>query len=152
MNLDQSSAVHLGVSPYAQGYIQDRAMDLMTSTCRVYTPSTGINTGTYDPVTGKVTATPGTIKYEGPCRLWEVPGGQTIVVGDQELSVTQTYLSMPYWVTPLPERDDVIQILTSDDPDLVGRSVSIVSTIRGGGLRASRRFQVQVADSKKATW
>lgn len=152
MSLEQDSPIHLGVSPYAQSYIQDRATDLMTSTCRVFKPSTGVSSGTYDPVTGQVTAGPGAVKYEGPCRLWEVPGGQGIVIGDQEVVVTQTYFALPYWVTPLPEKDDVIQMLTSDDPDLVGRSISIMSTIRGGGLRASRRFQVQVSDSKKASW
>lgn len=150
MTLGEDSPIHLGVSPFSQGYIQDRALDLMTSRCRIFKPSVG--PGTYDKATGKVTAGVGTFKYEGPCRLWEVPGGQNVVIGDQEINVTQTYFSLPYWVTPLPEKDDVIQILESDDPDLVGRSIIVKSTVRGGGLRASRRFLVEVSDSKKATW
>lgn len=150
MSLGNDSHIQLGVSPFSQTFLQDHATDLMTSSCRVYTPNLGV--GTYDRVTGRVTAGDPVIKYEGPCRIWEVPGGQQIIVGDEEITVTQTYLSLPYWITPLPENDDIIQVIESDDPDLVGRTLSVVSTVRGGGLRASRRFQVKISESKKATW
>lgn len=150
MGLSNDSRVALGVSPYAQGFIQDRATDLMTSTCQIFTPNLG--DGQYDAVSGTVGTAAPTYKYEGPCRLWEVPGGQSVVVGDQEVNITQTYFALPFFVSPLPERGDTIQILTSDDPDLEGRTVVIKSTVRGGGLRASRRFLVEVADSPKSTW
>lgn len=150
MGLSNDSPVRLGVSPYAQRFIQNRALHLMTSTCVIYTPN--VSDATYDPVTGTAGAAAPAYRYEGPCRLWEVPGGQSVVVGDQEVTITQTYFALPFWVTPLPERGDTIEILTSDDADLVGRTVSIKSTIRGGGLRASRRFLVEVADSPKSSW
>jgi hypothetical protein len=150
MTLADDSPIFMRVSPYSQAYIQNKAQELMNSRVKIFTPDLG--GGTYDPVTGDVTPGEGTFKYEGPARIWEVPGGQNIVIGEEEVTVTQTYLSIPYWVMPLPEMDDVIAVLESDDPDLVGRTVIIQNTIRGGGLRASRRFQVQVSDSKKSEW
>ena len=81
-----------------------------------------------------------------------MPGGQQIVVGDEEITITKTQFSIPYWVMPLPEEDDIVVMIESVDPDLVGRTLSIQSVVRGGGLRSSRLFQVQIAESKKSTW
>jgi hypothetical protein len=143
------SVIRLQIPPFAVEYIREADTSLMTSTCRIFTPDITTN---YNPATGRVTSGPGTTKYTGPCRVWEVPAGQQVVVGGEELVTVQTYFSIPYSVFPLPEAEDVVAIITSDDPDLVGRSLSIISTVRGGGLRASRRFLVQVSDSKRASW
>src|SRR5512139_3555892 len=91
------------------------------------------------------------LKYEGPCRFWEVNAGAQVVVGDQQISMTQSYLSLPF-DSIIPEQDDIVQITASVDSDLVGRVVNVTGVVRGGGLRASRKFSVQVVESKKATW
>jgi hypothetical protein len=67
------------------------------------------------------------------------------------MNTDSTYLSIP-WDAPLPESDDIITITKSVDTDLVGRSVSITAITRGGGLRASRVFTVQLQDSELAAW
>jgi len=136
------------VSPYAAQYIRNKAVDLMNGACRITKPGEVV----YDKATRTSRVAEGALKYEGPCRLWEVPAGSQVVVGDEQITVSQTYFSIPHWVMPLPEADDIILITTSDDPDLAGRMIKIMSTVRGGGLRASRRFQVRVSDSKKDTW
>jgi hypothetical protein len=147
------SAINLKVSRYAQRYIRDKATELMPGTCRFYAPPNTDDPGNYNPTTGDWSSGAITVKWTGPCRIWEVAAGQQVVVGEQEIVTTQTYLSLPFDVTPLPEHDDIIEVLTyPDDPDLVGRTVSIEDFVRGGGLRASRRFLVTVQSSNKSTW
>ena len=74
-----------------------------------------------------------------------------MVVGDHQQVITQSFLSLPY-DAPVPEQDDIVLILDSADPDLIDRTVQVVSIVRGGGLRASRRFLVRQQDSKGDYW
>lgn len=142
-----STPIFMQVSAYARDHIRQRATDLMNCTVRMTRPGTE-----YDPVTRRQISTEGLLIYEGPARVWEVPSGNQVMIGEEEIVVTSTYLTIPYWVQPLPESDDLVVVLASDDPDLTGRSLSIESVVRGGGLRASRRFQVTISESKKSTW
>lgn len=119
----------------------------MVDECRIWTPGAPV----VAPGTKIATRGVKELKYEGPCRLWEAQSGSQVVIGDEQVAMTQTYLSLPY-NSPIPEADDVCQITKSEDDDLVGRTVSIVSITRGGGLRASRRFLVRVVDSKRGDW
>jgi hypothetical protein len=141
------SPINLRISPYATVYIRDRATDLMNAKVRINKPVPA-----YDPATRTTTNTEGPVKYEGPCRIWEVPGGNQIVIGDEEFVITQSYMSIPWNVSPLPEVDDLIIVVDSDDADLIGRSINIESAVRGGGLRASRKFEISISTSKKDTW
>lgn len=135
------------ISPFAGAYVRKRTTEHMVDSCKIWKPGAPV----VDPVTGVATRPQSTIKYEGPCRFWEVPSGTQVIVGDQQITQAQTYLSLPY-NSIIPESDDVVQITDSDDIDLVGRMVNVISVVRGGGLRASRRFLVQVVESKKDTW
>ena len=146
-NLAQDSPIRMQIGTYPRDHIRQRATDLMSARVKISRPGT-----TYDPVTRRDISTEGDILYEGPARIWEVPAGQQVVIGEEEIVVTSTYLAIPFWVQPLPESDDLIVVTQSDDEDLVGRSLDIVSTVRGGGLRASRRFQVKISESKKRSW
>lgn len=134
------------VSRFAASYVRKRTTERMEDRCRIWKPG--------PPVTGpdgKATRSVATVKYEGKCRIWEVSSGTQVLIGDEKLTMTQTYLSLPY-NSVVPESDDVIKILACDDNDLVGRTVTVLSVVRGGGLRASRKFLVQVVESRKATW
>lgn len=146
-NLAQDSPIRMQIGTYPRDHIRQRATDLMSAAVRISRP--GVE---YDPVTRRDTSTEGDLIYEGPARIWEVPAGSQIVIGEEEVTVTSTYLSIPFWVQPLPESDDLIVVTQSDDEDLIGRSLDIISVVRGGGLRASRRFQVRVSASRKSTW
>lgn len=136
----------IGMSDYATRYLRDRTAARMEDTCRIFTPGKMVVGSDF-----KSRREPQTVKYEGPCRIWEVISGNQVVISDKQVVVSQTYLSLPY-DAPVPESDDIVLITKSADPDLVGRTVSIVSVTRGGGLRASRKMLVRVVDSKKATW
>lgn len=135
------------ISPFAAAYVRKRTRDHMVDACKIWKPGDVV----LDRNTGKATRTVDTVKYEGPCRFWEVANGNQALVGDEQVVFSQSYLSIPY-NAPVPESDDIVQITASVDADLVGRTVAIVSTVRGGGLRASRRFLVSVIESQKETW
>jgi hypothetical protein len=136
-----------GISPFARTYVRIRTADRMTDECQIYTPGPPV----LDKATGKTTRGAGTVKYQGVCRVFEQQAGAIVYIGDQQVTTTVSYLTIPF-DAPLPETDDVVVITKSDDPDLVGRTVSIQSMVRGGGLRASRRFQVLIVTSKKESW
>lgn len=137
----------VGISKFAASYVRRRTTERMDDTCRIWTPGKPVlnrNTGTSSRAAEET-------KYEGPCRFWEVPVSSQVILGEEQVVVTQTFLSLPF-DAPVPESDDIIKITGSADPDLVGRTVSVISIMRGGGLRASRRFLVRLVDSKKPTW
>jgi hypothetical protein len=119
----------------------------MEDQCVVFTPGVMVN----DPATHRSKRSNPVIKYQGKCRFWEVQAGSQSVIGDQQVVVTQSYLSLPY-DAPVPESDDIVQIVQSADSDLVDRTVQVVSVVRGGGLRASRKFLVRLVDSKHSAW
>ena len=135
------------ISPFAADYVRKRTAERMDDVCRVWKPGPPV----LDRNTGKTRRDDSQVKYEGPCRLWEVTSGSQALLGDQQLVFSQSYLSLPY-NSVVPESDDVVKIVKSVDNDLQGRTVRVVSVVRGGGLRASRRFMVQVIDSEKASW
>lgn len=137
----------LRISSFAGSYIRRRAAHLMVDECRIWTPGAPV----VAPGTKIATRGVKELKYEGPCRLWEAQSGSQVIIGEEQVSMTQTFLSLPY-TAPIPEPDDICQITKSVDIDLVGRTVSIVAITRGGGLRASRRFLVRVVDSKRGEW
>jgi hypothetical protein len=134
------------ISPFAASYVRRRTTEHMVDRCKVWKPGDIIVD-----TDGNAHREVGTVKYEGPCRFWEVNAGQQIVVGDEQISMTQSYLSLPF-DSVVPEQDDVVEITACVDSDLVGRMVNITGVVRGGGLRASRKFSVQVVESKKASW
>ena len=151
----------LGISPFARSYIRRRATRLLLMTCKITRPG-GSSSVVYDPVTRKATrATGSKVVYEGNCRYWEVMAGSKTVVGEQELNVTQSWVSIPYDAKSPDgslaevEADDLITFTASPegediDPLLTGRTVNVVSIIFGGGLRASRRMQVEFTDRKES--
>lgn len=135
------------ISPFAREYIRKRSTELMHDACKIYTPGPPL----LDRSTGNTTTPESAIKYEGPCRFWEVQAGQQVMVGDQELTMTQSYLALPF-DAPVPEGDDTVEITDCDDPSLIGSTVDIISVVRGGGLRGSRKLLVKVINSESGSW
>lgn len=135
------------ISPFGRSYVRKRAAELMSDQCRIFKPGPV----EIDNTTGQAYRTTEVVKYEGKCRFYEVQAGQQIIVGDEQITMTQSYLTLPF-NSVIPESDDIIEITASDDVDLVGRTVEVISVVRGGGLRASRKLAVRVRDSQKSTW
>ena len=140
------SPFKLRISPYARTYLRERATDLMNCSIIAANPLV-----VYDPSTRRETAGAGEQIYDGPARVWQVPSSAQVVVGEDQVTITQTMLSVP-WDTPSFALDTLILVTDADDPDLIGRSLNIESSVRGGGLRASRQFSVSISTSKRETW
>lgn len=112
----------------------------MVATCRIER----VNPPTFDQNSG--TAVPGSrvTIYQGKCRIWEVAGGAPVVVGEDDVVMQSTQLSIPYAVSVLPKKDDEVQILSHPtDPHMVGKRFVIDSSAKAGEMRATRRFAVR---------
>lgn len=133
----------IGISAFSRSYLRSRATYLMTDECIIHRPGPG-NKVTYDKETKEAVRHGGDEVYEGPCRLWQVTGGGVTKDQDRDVVITTTYLSIPYDNGGEPL--DIVTITGSEDPDLVGRSLTIHSVTRGGGLRGSRVFRVAFVD------
>jgi len=114
------------------------------ATCRITRPSYA-ELVTYDSVTGVATREhTDELVYEGPCRIELIPGSQVQYPNDQAQTVSTTVMYVPWHVDNIQVLDQV-EMLTEDDPTLVGPKLfTVVAQQRGGGLRTSRRFNVEV--------
>lgn len=135
------------ITAYARNYVRRKATAQMTATCRIER----VEGPTVDPATLRATSGARTTIYEGRCRVWEVTGGGTFMVGEEEYGLQNTNLSIPWDADPVPRKDDEGVILTSPyDPDMVGRRFQINDTAKAGDLRATRRFQVKMLQENEA--
>ena len=121
------------------------AESLMTDTIRITRPGkTAV-----DPVTGAETPT-GEVLYEGPGKV-QTSGGmasQTSTASGDSSNVGglvpqwSLYLHLPISATGLREKD-VALVVDSQDPDLVGRTMSLVNMQSEKTLATARRWNVQ---------
>jgi hypothetical protein len=135
------------ISQFARDYVRKRTEDRMEDACKIWKPGEP----TFDPVTKRASRAEAVVRYEGMCRIWEAQAGAQVLVGDEQVTMTSTYLTLPR-EAPVPESDDVIEITDALDPDMIGRTVTITGVSRGGDMAPSRRFMVEVMDSQKDTW
>ncbi len=132
------------ISPFSRAYLRKRSTELMTDTCVAYRAGGP----TLDRNTFRSTRATGTSKYTGPCRYWAVQEGAQVLMGDEQVTVTETFVSLPFDAPEL-ESDDIVQITSSDDPTLVGTTVAVIGASGGGGLRGSRRYSVRVVEFQR---
>lgn len=127
------------ISRRAIDYVRARATAVMQYTCRIER----VSAGSFDE--DDLEYTPGSREtiYEGMCRIWETSGGAPVVIGDVDVVMQSTNLSIP-WDTPvLPRRNDEVLILSSPtDPFYVGKRFQIQDSAKVGEMRATRRFSV----------
>lgn len=127
------------VSARARAYVRRRATAQMYATCVIER----VDEGLWDPLSNLVTAGGRTVIYTGECRVWELSGPQPVDIGDDQIVLQSTNISIPWDVNPVPHRDDEVKILGSAvDFDLVGRRYRILDEAKSGDLRATRRFLV----------
>lgn len=130
----------LGISPRALEYVRARASSVMQATCRIER----VNKPSFDQASGTATAGSRTTIYEGKCRIWEASGGGPIMIGEEDIDMQSTQLSIPWDTHPVPIRHDEVLILSHNtDPDLVGKRFMIDSSAKAGELRATRRFLIR---------
>lgn len=123
----------------ARSYVRARAIQQMSYVVRAERVLTKPSYDEEDLV-----ATPGTREelYTGIARIWEISGASTINVGESDVDISSTQLSLP-WSTQLLRKNDEVEVLSSmSDSAMVGKRFQIQSSAKAGELRATRRYNV----------
>jgi hypothetical protein len=111
------------------------AESLMGSTCVVHAKSDEQVT---DPVTGRVTNTPGAVVYSGACRVRPMgTQARTTEAGGAEMFDFDYLVSVPFSATGIAEGMSVT-VTASPDPTLVGVNLEIQKVDRGEHITARR--------------
>lgn len=124
------------VSAYSRSWIKRRAEAHMTDTIKVIRAGSQV----LDRTTGMSVATDQSTIYWGNARIHEVQDSGYIVLGESDIPVKQVDVSIPFDSFPVPDRDDVVLIITSVDPDLVGRKLRVIQVDAAGLLPPARKM------------
>lgn len=135
-----------GISDRARDYVRRRATAVMSATCRIERVTPPV----FNQSTGRATTGSKTTIYEGRCRIWEVSAAQApVMVGEEDILMPTTQLSIPWDVNPVPGRRDQVEIIDHDsDASMIGQRYEIQSGAKAGDLRATRRFLIQGYDKR----
>ena len=127
------------ITSLARSYVRSRATAVMGATCRIERIEKPSSDET------SLIASPGSREtiYSGVCRIWSVTGAGLLELGEVDVSLQTTQLSIPWDVADVPRKYDEVQILTSpQDVVLIGRRFMITDVAKAGELRATRTFTV----------
>ncbi len=124
------------ISSRAREYVRSRIIRDMTFTVQVER----VTRATYDEDT--LVGSPGTRTelYTGPARIWEVQGGNTVVIGEADVDIPSTQISFPHDTELFRKDDEVIVIASTHDPAMVGKRYQLQSSAKAGELRPTRRY------------
>lgn len=108
----------------------------MTATCAISDPDAPPQSETFDPATGQTTVVPATPAYSGPCRVQALASRDRPVDAVGEAVTTPPYLVQLAFDAPAVSEGWPVKITAClDDPQLVGRTLTIRSVVFG-----SQRF------------
>jgi hypothetical protein len=132
------------ISPAAIAYVREQATEVMQYQCVIERVERSED---YDEET--LVLTPGDRQelYSGRCRIWELSGSASIMVGDADIYQQSTQLSIPWNTTAVIKRYDEVTITAAPtDPQMVGKRYQIQNVAKAGEMRATRRFEVTGAE------
>jgi hypothetical protein len=140
------------VSPYARRYARRHATAHMYYTVTIERMGDGV----FDESSGLIAVLTKSVVYTGPARIWTVSGPQVFAVGEDALAFSQTNMSIPWDVSPVPHRDDVATVTAIahagfGDDELLGTSFRVLDVQMGGQMFATRRMSV-LAIVESAAW
>jgi len=116
--------------------LQALSESLMQDTIRVDTLS---GDAVFDPATGGSSRAVDAVAYEGKARVQVGTTQQDAQdSADEQITLKRYSVSVPVSVTGLTV-DQQVTVVSSHDPDLVGRTLTILAT-EGGTFVTSRRF------------
>lgn len=131
-NLITKSTV--AVRPLAQAYAEGN----MIAMVKVTRPSVPV----FDRETGGLAAMGSdATRYEGKGRVYNVTGPVQYSMGDEPQYFSSTFVSIPI-TAPKPRVDDVVEILSHPDPNIVGREFRVQDVEAGGQIPVVHRMQV----------
>ena len=80
-------------------------------------------------------------RYSGKARIYNVTGPVQYAIGDEPQYFSSTFVSIPI-SAPKPRIDDVVEVLSHPDPNLVGRFFRVQDVEAGGQIPVVHRMQV----------
>lgn len=117
------------VSQRAREYVRKRAQDHMIATVTLYRPVDV----TFNDTTGIVGTPSRASYYTGKCRIWSLNTGSSVIIGETDIAVSDTIISIPFG-SPAPKIDDMAVVgINPPDPTLNSMAF-IVQHFDGGGL------------------
>lgn len=126
------------ITARARAYVRRRATQHMLYTVRVER----VTPPSFDEVSLHATAGSRTTVYEGVGRVWEITGSTTINIGEADLDIQSTQLSLPWNAPLLKKNDEVLVTVAPTDAAMVGKRYQIQSSAKAGDLRATRRYAI----------
>lgn len=111
-----------GIPQIGIDYLRKQATALMRDQVRIKRPDVPV----YNPTTGLAVGATSSTGYTGVAHLHPAQGGAAVYQGDQLQSLVQIQVSIPWNATPVPMEDDHVEVLSTEDPALVGRTLRIV--------------------------
>lgn len=124
----------VAVRPLAQAYAEGN----MIAMVKVTRPTAPV----FDRDTGGLAAMGAdSVRYEGKARVYSVTGPVQYALGDEPTFYSSTFVSIPI-TAPIPRVDDVVEILSHPDPNIVGRSFRVQDVEAGGQIPVVHRMQV----------
>jgi Family of unknown function (DUF6093) len=133
---------------YSRQYIARRALGAMVDRVSINRPGdVALNTST-----GMNVAVAGEEVYQGLARIYSVTGPQVLDLGEADITLRMTYISIPSDYLPAPQKDDLITVLEArSDEALQGKVFRILDVDGGGLVRAVRRMQC-VTWEESSSW
>jgi hypothetical protein len=133
----------------AVNYVRNHAEAQMEDTVRIYrNKPSALNVDN-----GLIESGQGYVVYEGKARIQNINGPAPMIIGEGDLTFSDTYGSIPVDINgPIPVTDDTLLILThKTDPDLIGKSFRITGVHGGGYLMAVRTIHLRTL-AENRTW
>jgi len=140
--------VFRAASRYSRQYITRRAFGAMVDRVAI-NRAAGVELNT---TTGMNVATAGVEIYQGQARIYSVAGPQVLDLGEADITLRSTYISIPAGYLPAPQKDDIVTVLEArSDEALIGKAFRVLDVDGGGLVRAVRRMQC-VAWEESSSW
>lgn len=104
-------------------YLRQEAVTLMPDYGVVTRPG---GPATFNPSTGLLTPSAGTVVHEGRCRVRQPTSAESeVIFGEEQVTLSRFMVIFPHDVTGV-RQGDTIAVTVSDDADVLGREFRIV--------------------------
>jgi hypothetical protein len=108
----------------------------LVDTCAV--TRAGAGQGTWNDQTGRYDPPARTSVYAGPCLVRPaMSGDRTVDAGETVITLRTFQVTLP-WDAPLIEVDDLLAVVTSADPRVVGRPLRVIGVMYSSDANARR--------------
>jgi hypothetical protein len=101
----------------------------------------------FDPVTLTSSPKQGDLVYDGPARVRPTRGPKEMAVGESVIVMRDADFSLP-WNAPAVQRDQMIRVKSTEDPELQGRWFRITDATLAGQSATRKCSGVQVQPSR----